>query len=101
MAKRIGSGEFLDENAALALRIKANRTFSPAAPIDQLTLFAGRIQELRRVIDATTTRGQHVVIFGDRGVGKTSLANIALEILKPQYSDPEDSHIVKVNCSQD
>ncbi len=32
--------------------------------------------QLRRVSDAINQDGQHVVIFGERGVGKTSLSNI-------------------------
>lgn len=50
--------------------------FRPAAPIDQDALFAGRHQEVRRVVDAINQPGQHAIIFGERGVGKTSLANV-------------------------
>ncbi len=39
-------------------------------------LFIGRIEEIRRLVDAINQRGQHAAIFGNRGVGKTSLANI-------------------------
>lgn len=59
-----------------ALGIEAGRVFSPAAPIDEADLFAGRIDQLRRVIDVVNQRGQHAIIFGERGVGKTSLANV-------------------------
>jgi len=58
------------------LGIEAGRVFSPAAPIDEKDLFAGRIKQLRRVIDVVNQRGQHAIIFGERGVGKTSLANV-------------------------
>jgi len=50
--------------------------FTPAAPISEDELFAGRIREVQKVIDAINQVGQHVVIYGERGVGKTSLANI-------------------------
>lgn len=46
------------------------------APIDEEDLFAGRLTEIRRILDATMSRSTHVVLFGERGVGKTSLANI-------------------------
>jgi hypothetical protein len=50
--------------------------FSPTAPILSRDLFFGRIPQLEKVLEAIDERGQHVVLFGDRGVGKTSLANI-------------------------
>lgn len=51
--------------------------FSPTAPIEQEDLFYGRISQLQYVHSAITQRGAHAVLYGDRGVGKTSLANIA------------------------
>lgn len=58
------------------LALKAGRVFSPAAPIDDEALFAGRVDQLRAIVDAVGRRGQHAVIYGERGVGKTSLANV-------------------------
>lgn len=46
------------------------------APIDEEELFAGRQTEIRRMLDATLSKSKHVVLFGERGVGKTSLSNI-------------------------
>jgi Cdc6-like AAA superfamily ATPase len=74
---------------------KASEVFSPSAPINKRDLFAGRIRELQRVFDAVNTRGQHAVIFGERGVGKTSLANIVLEIA----GTTEGAFSVKINCT--
>lgn len=56
--------------------LAASQVFTPAAPIDRKTLFAGRTEQVRQVVDAINQRGQHAIIFGERGVGKTSLANI-------------------------
>lgn len=78
--------------------MRAGEVFSPAAPIDKRDLFAGRNQQLMKVMDVTHTRGQHAVIFGERGVGKTSLANIVMEVLA---SDASPAVSVKVNCSSD
>ncbi len=50
--------------------------FTPATPVSEEELFAGRMEQIRRTVDAINQRGQHAVIFGERGVGKTSLANI-------------------------
>src|SRR4051812_31280854 len=55
--------------------------FRPGAPIDRAALFAGRSETLSDVIRAVAQRGQHVILFGERGVGKTSLANILSEML--------------------
>lgn len=55
--------------------------FTPHKPIQSIDLFFGRIQEVRALIEHLNTPGQHALLFGDRGVGKSSLANIASELL--------------------
>lgn len=50
--------------------------FKPSSPINKESLFAGRIQQVRDVVDAINQQGQHAVLYGERGVGKTSLANM-------------------------
>jgi hypothetical protein len=47
--------------------------FTPARPVTQDTLFAGRVDQIRRLVDSLETPGQHAVLFGEQGVGKTSL----------------------------
>jgi hypothetical protein len=56
------------------------RAFRPGSPITHQDLFSGRAGELVRVMDAVERPGQHGVIFGERGVGKTSLAAVSAEI---------------------
>jgi Cdc6-like AAA superfamily ATPase len=51
-------------------------TLFDGAPIDEEDLFAGRAHEVRRIIGAVLSRSKHVVLFGEKGVGKTSLTNI-------------------------
>ncbi len=46
------------------------------APIDEADLFAGRLTEIRRILEAVLAKSTHVVLYGERGVGKTSLSNI-------------------------
>ena len=60
----------------MQLGFDVSAVFTPAAPVNEDELFAGRLEQLNRVIDAINQVGQHVIIFGERGVGKTSLANI-------------------------
>ena len=46
------------------------------APIDDHALFAGRATEVARMLQTVMQRSKHVVLFGERGVGKTSLSNV-------------------------
>jgi Cdc6-like AAA superfamily ATPase len=46
------------------------------APVDEEQLFAGRVDEVMRMLRTVMERAKHVVLFGERGVGKTSLSNI-------------------------
>jgi Cdc6-like AAA superfamily ATPase len=54
---------------------EVTEAFSPGAPIRERDLFAGRRDQIDQLIDAVRQQGRHAVIFGERGVGKTSLAN--------------------------
>lgn len=56
--------------------------YTPYQPIQEMELFFGREKEVSNIITQLNTPGQHSVLYGDRGVGKTSLANIAAEMLK-------------------
>lgn len=55
---------------------RATTVFKPTTPITSRELFAGRWVELMAVVDAVNQTGLHAVIFGERGVGKSSLANV-------------------------
>ncbi len=71
------------------------QVFTPSAPINNQDLFAGRVNQLNRIISAVSQRGQHAILFGERGVGKTSLANVLLNILR---GSQEQFKSVIVNC---
>lgn len=58
-------------------------TFRPHAPIEDPTAFQGRAIEQKRIRDALSSPGLHVAIFGERGAGKTSLANITTHNHQP------------------
>lgn len=58
--------------------------FTPSAPIDENELFAGRAHEISQIIEATLQRGQHAIIYGEKGVGKTSLARtFSVRLIRP------------------
>lgn len=61
---------------AKQLSARAAKVFQPRTPITTQELFSGRWNELTTIADAVNQAGLHVVIYGERGVGKTSLANV-------------------------
>jgi Cdc6-like AAA superfamily ATPase len=78
------------------LRAAAQNLFKPKAPIDDQKLFAGRIKHIQDVLDVVFETGAHGVIFGERGVGKTSLANIIETKVAPIVPALK---CLKVSCS--
>lgn len=71
-----------DSSELMRLRFEAGQLFSPAAPIDAKDLFAGRARELQTLLDVVNQRGQHAIVFGERGIGKTSLVNVLAEFIQ-------------------
>jgi AAA domain-containing protein len=58
------------------LRTEILLTFTPGPPINEVAQFAGRKSVIQRLQDIAIERARHAIIFGERGVGKTSLANV-------------------------
>jgi Cdc6-like AAA superfamily ATPase len=87
----------MDVIEKLRHRAALSSAFSPSAPVSSLDLFSGRISELERTEDAVLQRGRHVAIYGERGVGKTSLANVLPDRL--QYLTKYNYQVVRHNCS--
>jgi Cdc6-like AAA superfamily ATPase len=75
------------------------RAFTPGAPINELDLFAGRWDQTHEVVSAVSQRGYHAGLYGERGVGKTSLANVLAEIFAAEDIPRFQSALV--NCSTD
>lgn len=77
----------------VAREIEINKAFSPHAPINSAELFRGRLDQIRETTDAIFTTGLSVMLYGERGVGKTSLASTLSDFLS-------DTIIAapKVNC---
>jgi Cdc6-like AAA superfamily ATPase len=59
-----------------ALRTDITEAFSPGAPVQEKDLFSGRTSQIKSLMDAVSQRGRHAIVYGERGVGKTSLVNI-------------------------
>jgi Cdc6-like AAA superfamily ATPase len=75
---------------------KLSSIFTPSAPINQRDLFRGRIEQVLDVTSALREPGRHVALYGERGVGKTSLANVLADFL----SGPEGTlRVARFNCT--
>lgn len=61
--------------------LEASQVFTPGWPVSQKDLFSGRKDALERILEAIVSPGRHPIIFGQRGVGKTSLANIMSDLI--------------------
>ena len=66
------------------LRFEAVRIFTPSTPIGIAELFSGRQPQIGKLIDTVAERGRHAIVYGEPGVGKTSLAQVI------QYAIPYD-----------
>jgi Cdc6-like AAA superfamily ATPase len=71
--------------------------FSPSAPVRSLDSFSGRDEQLHRITEAVLQPGRHAVVYGERGVGKTSLANVLPE--KLERLGRFEYQVVRHNCS--
>ena len=64
--------------------LQAGAVFTPTSPINGQELFAGRTDQIRQIVDVINQTGQHAILYGERGVGKTSLANVFASYLGDQ-----------------
>lgn len=57
-------------------RAQVRDVFAPTQPVTDERVFAGRLPVLKHLIEVIEHRMSHVVMFGERGIGKTSLLHI-------------------------
>lgn len=76
------------------------QVFTPSAPVSKVQLFRGRLDQVMEVTTALNEPGRQVVLYGERGVGKTSLANLLSDLYTPVSEEPGDTRpSVRVNCT--
>jgi Cdc6-like AAA superfamily ATPase len=69
------------------------RVFTPSTPITSVDFFVERLSQVSKVRDTILTAGEHAVLYGERGVGKTSLANFI------QATFDSNVPTVKITCN--
>lgn len=69
--------------------------FTPGTPINEADLFAGRQDTVRQLQDTVLEPGRHAIIFGERGVGKTSIANVFHRSLN---TETRRLHVIRINA---
>ena len=94
MARSV-AGQFTEDDW-MVIRNEVIETFTPGTPINEAELFAGRQVTLRQLQDTVLERGRHAIIFGERGVGKTSIANIFHRALN---TPTRPLHVIRVNAN--
>ena len=75
-----------------------SKVFTPHRPIDLPEFLSGRLPLLYRAIDAVNTDGLHVIFFGDRGTGKTSIAKV-LGALVQEPSRSDGRRVLTASCN--
>lgn len=76
------AGDQLDPRVADSLagaRVKLRSAYTPSQPVTDRRMFAGRTRTLTSLIRAIEDQRLHVVVFGERGIGKTSLLHVLAE----------------------
>jgi Cdc6-like AAA superfamily ATPase len=78
---------------------RAKELFDHRTPIAQKKFLAGRFAEITRLVGAIEDRGAHAIIFGDRGVGKTSIAScVQSAVLGSPGGAAKNLMCIRVNC---
>ena len=77
-------------------KTQMNEYLSASGPLRSAQHLMGRENEMELIDEALSANDRHIFIFGDRGVGKTSLAAAAAT----QYL-PDNSEFIQIGCGPD
>jgi Cdc6-like AAA superfamily ATPase len=61
---------------ATEVRRKVSDSFKPSRPVTDYRMFAGRVGVLTTLIQSIEDHRMHIVLYGERGIGKTSMMHI-------------------------
>lgn len=84
-----------DDQAWGLAAAKTQQLFNPSSPIDEERLFQGRLEQVKDLLGVIYERGAHAILFGERGVGKSSLKNTITAKIPPAVTNIK---FLKQNC---
>jgi Cdc6-like AAA superfamily ATPase len=87
------TGGSRSNDATVRARAELRTVFTPAQPVTDRRLFAGRVRVLAHLIEIIEERLSHVVVFGERGIGKTSLLHILADL-----ASESRYHVLRGTC---
>lgn len=70
------------EDPLSALRVRLRSAYTPAQPITDRRMFAGRTKVLTSLIRSIEDQRLHTIIYGERGLGKTSLLHVLAQVAR-------------------
>lgn len=88
----------LEQNAQIE-KSGVRKVFTPHAPVKLQELLFGRSEALKQIIKQIHTPGAAPILFGDRGVGKTSIASIVQVLIKHSMNHSKNTYIDLKRCS--
>jgi Cdc6-like AAA superfamily ATPase len=91
----------MNEEEQIGRRTFLRLAFRPGAPIEKYSLFAGRQTQTDMVIGAIVQHGQHAIMYGEPGVGKTSLAKVLAELASTAGIKIVNSDTINCDTSDD
>ena len=92
------ANDVLTQADAVRARVDLGQVFNPSGPVRRRELLQGRVDEIAHVLSAVGQPGQHVILFGERGVGKTSLASLTHEFWLDFARDSNGIIPLRYNC---
>ena len=91
----LANGFFGLDDEVLIIESGVRDVFTPHTPVDEITHFFGREDEASRLVSVINSPGQHILVYGDRGVGKTSLAKTTCNMLLHKI---QKGHLFEKRC---
>lgn len=95
------ANDILTQAEAIRVRVELATIFNPSGPVSDTDLFQGRRSEIDRILSAVSQHGQHVILFGERGVGKTSLASLTHAFWANYARETTGFVALRYNCAPD
>lgn len=89
--------DVLTQADAARIRAELARAFNPGGPVSHRDLLVGRGEQIRAVFTAVQQGGLSVLLYGERGVGKTSLASLMHELWN--LADRDSVVALRTNCT--